>query len=923
MPKATDSDSIISAMLGMVRSEREAYLSSVLDDPKKPPVFLEAADALSDYLSLLRTGGGVLAHQQLRVDETVGNAELERVEIEQFEIGEKLGSGGFADVYAARQLEPIQRDVAIKILRHDPGNETLAARFQSEQQALAQLDHPSIAQVFDAGRTNDGRLFFVMEKIDGVSITQYCHDRALGLNERLGLFREVCDAVEFAHSRGIVHRDLKPSNVMVTDAAGRVQAKVIDFGIAKGIEHAVRAEEPLTGQGEFLGTLSSMSPEQIGARSIPIDRRTDVYALGVLLYELLCDAGPFSGSTTQGVLMSVWRYVSGETQLTRPSRLAEEQSALSPRIVTRIEEDLDWITCKAMAIDPAERYQSVMVLSEDILRFLSHQPVAAGPPSARYRARKFVRRNWPALLAAGSVLAALTGGLLQTTIERNRTAEALETLTLVTDFQSEMLSNLDPYAFGLQLREVIQSADPGQPVNYTDAARSAIDKNILSKAGGALGSVFADKPEVEGQLRQSLADVYMNLGMNSKAVAELEKVQMQQSGASGVDQVQFLGRLANALDGDGRYEQARALGVQRLKLAAADFDPLDPIYLGALSDMASIHISFGDFEKAEKQQLEAMRGFSQLYGENSRRALAETHLYATILHHQGRLAESLTYREAVLHSRSELLDRLDNDLIVSHVGLGSLHHHLGNLQQATYHLKEAFSRRRESLGENHPRTLSLYNRLAAVLLDEGKLAEAEAFVLDGVGRFESTSEPDTPRLLLLQARLAAVRTAQGRHEEAVAVLQDVHRKSSVFQGEDNPETVVFLHSLASAQLSAGRPETARSLFSQAIEHYLRIWGDQHPRYGILLADQAELEADAKRFSLALDQLNHAEQIFALNFGEKDHRLIADVLLQRARFLALDGRSPAAQQAGNRAADMYQRLGLLAKADEALALSIRQ
>ncbi|MFK7958457.1 MAG: tetratricopeptide repeat protein [Lysobacterales bacterium] len=931
MEQTTESDEIISSTLAMAKPDREAFIASILDNPDQSGAFLDAMDTLSSYLSVLRTAGGVKAHQALGVgaDRSAAANTLGPIQIEQFDIGESLGSGGFADVYCARQLQPIEREVAIKVLRPGHGDDKIAARFKGEQQALAQLDHPSIAQVFDAGRTDDGRLFFVMEKINGTSITEYCQQNRAPLAQRLKLFLDTCEAVEFAHSHSIVHRDLKPSNVMVTDSAGIAMVKIIDFGIAKEIDQQPLAGGALTQQGEFLGTPQSMSPEQLGARAMNIDRRTDVYALGVLLYELLSDHKPFEGATAEAMLINVWRYACGDIEIPRASQRVLRSNTTYRELARNVKGDLDWIIGKSMAVDPAQRYKSVLALGEDIRRYLRHEPVSAGPPTVYYRASKFFRRNWLVVSAASVVLAALVGGLIQTTIERNRSTEALETLTAVTDFQTQMLSNLNPYALGADLREILQSYEADQPLNFTDVARQVIDNNMLSEAANTVEQSFDAQPEVASRLRQSLAEAYLNLGLRERAIAEFEQAQQlfhQQDADQPDREVDLLRSLANAYDQDGQYERALSLGKESVEKAAALYDETHPLYLDAISELASIHISFANYEQSEQLQTLVVEGYSRLYGAEDLRTLSEKHRYATILHHQERLQESLALRKEIFSARTRLLNPLHDDLIITHIGLGSINQHLGNLTESEYHLREALSRRSQALGDDHPRTLSLYDRLSSVIFDQGRVDEAHDLIQQGLRKFESTSEPDEPRHFLLRSTLASVQTARKQFQEAVTTLEDVYASSVAFQGEEHPETVRYLRNLATAHFKAGNIESAQSLYKQAQPLFLSIWGDDYPGYGLLLLGMAEVHAHQGHFLVALDLVDETEHIYLNRFGSKDHPMVADLLMQRGRHLAANNQSENAGSALSLAAEMYQRLNLTDKADLAkqgiLALAAR-
>jgi serine/threonine protein kinase len=335
-----------------------------------------------------------------------------------YKLLEEIGSGGFGTVYMAQQTEPVSRRVALKIVKPGMDSREVLARFEAEQQALALMEHDNIARVFDGGLTRSGRPYFVMELVRGLPITEYCDARRLTTRARLDLFRKVCLAVEHAHERGVVHRDIKPSNVLVTERDGEAVPKVIDFGVAKAIGAELTQRTLFTGFRHLVGTPEYMSPEQTNLSGVQVDRRSDVYALGVLLYELLTGTRPFRIAEVieRGFeeLMRTIREVDPPKPSTRLGTLGGELDTAAARRLTQASElrrsvrgELDWITMKCLEKDRSRRYPTARSLADDVGRHLVQQPVEAGPPSVRYRARKFVQRNRARLGAGGMVLASV------------------------------------------------------------------------------------------------------------------------------------------------------------------------------------------------------------------------------------------------------------------------------------------------------------------------------------------------------------------------------------------------------------------------------------------------------------------------------------------------------------------------------------
>jgi serine/threonine protein kinase len=505
-----------------------------------------------------------------------------------FKLRQKLGEGGMGEVWVADQLEPVQRRVALKVIRPDRDSASMLARFEQERQALALMDHTNIARVLDAGIDETGHPFFAMELIKGIPISKYCDEAKLSPRQRLELFIPVCHAVQHAHQKGIIHRDIKPSNILVALYDGRPVPKVIDFGVAKSIGQRLTDRSIYTEVGALIGTLEYMSPEQAELNNLDIDTRTDIYALGAVLYELLTGSVPFSRKELQTAAFTEMLRIIKEVDPPKPSTKLSGSGTLASVAVARQSEpkklialvrgELDWIVMKALEKDRNRRYATANDLGADVLHYLQGEAVEACPPSASYRLRKFARKYRAALTTAAALALLLVAGVAISAWQAIRATEAESQIRIAlvetrqakdekeTALHESEEARDQAEAVKKYLVKLLQSPNPanaGRVVKITD---------LLDRAPAQLDADFADSPKIKADILDALGETYAGLRLYEKASQMREKVLTLRRSALGQDNpdtILAMRKLAWAYRGAGRPEEAIALAQQALVLQEA------------------------------------------------------------------------------------------------------------------------------------------------------------------------------------------------------------------------------------------------------------------------------------------------------------------------------------------------------------------
>ena len=773
-----------------------------------------------------------------------------------------LGEGGFGTVYAARQDEPVRRMVALKILKAGMDTHQVVARFEQERQALAILDHPGIARVFDAGATPEGRPYFAMELVEGEPIDRYCRANLPSLDARLDLLVQICSAVQHAHTKGLIHRDIKPGNVLVSMQDGAPRARVIDFGIAKATQASLTDKSLQTELHQLMGTPQYMSPEQAEG-SADIDTRTDVYALGVLLYELLTGVTPFAAEQVRAAGLDELRRMIREDDPVRPStRLATTglashgaattgASAPTPasrQMASRVRGELDWITMKALEKDRRRRYESPSALAADIERYLAGEAVQAAPPSRTYRMRKFVRRHRAPVTTVGAVMVALLVGVIafawqahHTGRQRDRAVAAQLEADKVATFQEEQLSGLDAPSFGVGLRQelldrrravlqergveaveidaaILELDHALTGVSFTDVARAVLDQHIFDGAIQAIETSFEDSPLLQARLLQSVATPMREIGLLERAIgpqAEALKIRRRELGPAHADVLASMNEMANLQRLRGHFGESRKLFEEVLDNSTKTLGEEDRITLAAA---CNVGMSYQDMN-----QLDLARPILERTLEAQRRVLAPDHddtlatmnNLARVLNAQGEFEEALGLDRQALAAYTARYGELDRRTMTSRANLASGLYGLGRLDEAAAEFEGTLESMRRGLGNEHPDTLLVANNLGFVLIQAGRIEEGEAQLMWALQEQERSLGQWHNTTLQTKNNLGVYYFGQGRMDEAIRYLGETVEGRRAQWPDAQHEFIGALFSLGGAYHRKGDLPRVRKYWREA------------------------------------------------------------------------------------------------------------
>lgn len=840
---------------------------------------------------------------------------------------EKLGEGGFGEVFAAEQSEPVRRRVAVKLLKPGMDSRAVLARFEAERHALALMDHPSVARVLDAGATQEGRPYFVMELVIGESITAFCERGGMPVRERLGLFIAVCRAVEHAHQKGVIHRDLKPSNILVTTADGKPLPKVIDFGIAKATETALAGETLHTRAGEFLGTPEYMSPEHAESGGADVDTRADVYALGAILYRVLTGCLPFESEKLRGAGISQIQRILREDEPPRPSVAARAGDRDATAVARELSGDIDWIVGRAMEKDRARRYASAAALADDIERHLRDEPVLAGPPSTLYRVGKLMRRHRALVAGGAAVVATLVIGIAATTTQavRARHAESearraeseartqAQIATAVNSFLTDMLGEANPETNPrggeVTARELVDRA-----------ARLLEDETVKSpRVGAALHHALATTymglarfDEAEPHLRRAIEVRRAEAGDRSEetiesliALADLEMRRRRYTAAESL--FAAIGGAGDALPPSSQRTRARYLRLRGANLAVlerlSEADSLltaalaleresgahDDGLWASLTERARLQQKLRHLDEAEalaREALEIVRG--QHKGDHANLGIS-LGVLAGILNAKGNFAEG----ERLFREEYEMTVRIFGpshpSAAIALGGLGVTVGAAGRNAEAEGLLREAISLFEASVGADNEEAANVRDNLALALQDQGKYDEALELrlgVLETMRRLYGRSHLDSARSL---NNLGTLYRLMGRHDEAQDAFEEARSLFRERLGDEHAMTVTATNNIGKALLDQGRAAAAESMFTAALAGAARAFPAGHPNIAAVRANHGRALAAMGRRKEAEAEFLGAFDGLSAGLGAK-HPRTREVAQDLARLYERWGRS---------------------------------
>jgi len=749
-------------------------------------------------------------------------------EVEGYEILHVLGEGGMGIVYLAQQKHPVQRQVALKIVKPGMDSRRVISRFEAERQALAFLDHPNIAQVYDAGTTNDGHPYFSMEYVIGQPITEYCDKQRLSIEERLELFIHVCEGLQHAHQKGIIHRDIKPSNILVYTEGGKPIPKIIDFGVAKALTTQLTEQTFFTEQGQLLGTPEYMSPEQAEMTRQDIDVRSDIYSLGVLLYVLLAGVLPFERKMLERAgFVEILRTIR-EQAPPRPStqlsslgaeavQVADSRRTQVGALTKRLHKELEWIPLKAMRKERSRRYGSAAEFASDIQSYLGGVPLIAGPESRIYRARKFVRRHHALVAGIFIVFIVLIAGLAGIAVfafkAEQRRAEA-ELQARVTKAVVDFLNY-----------DLLMSADPRRA-----RGRDVTVREVLDEASMRIEGRFKDDPLVEASIRFTLGNTYSGLGLYTQAERHLKRafeIRQKLLGLENRDTLSVMNNLGILYKSQGRYDEAEQMYDSCLEIGLKMFGEENQFTLNVMNNLAVLYMQLGRYTDAKKLFTDTFSIKSRVLGPEHPDTLRTMTNLAIVLRILGQYEKSKSLLHDSIEIKRRILGKEHPDTLIAMTALAHVYRLKGRYQKAEQLYLETLEIKKQVLGEEHPDVLISMNGLARLYVAQGSYDKAEKLHKNKLEISKRVLGEEHPDTLGSMNNVAMLYVQQGRYVDAEPLLIKTVEIGQRVLGKEHPDTLLFTESLSFLYKTLERYQEAEQLLLKVYESKCRIFGERH------------------------------------------------------------------------------------------------
>jgi non-specific serine/threonine protein kinase/serine/threonine-protein kinase len=787
-------------------------------------------------------------------------------------------------VYQAQQFHPIRRDVALKIIKPGMDSRQVITRFESERQALALMDHPNIAHVYDAGTTAAGLPYFAMELVDGVPITRYCDSHQLTVKQRIELLIPVCRAIQHAHQKGIIHRDLKPSNILVTELEGKAAPKVIDFGLAKALGQLLSDATVMTNLGTVVGTLDYMSPEQADIARSDVDTRSDVYSMGAVLYELLTGVTPLEQErlAESGYIEALRRIRDEETpapsmrvrRSTNSSEIAARRQCEPSRLPKVLHGELDWIAMKALEKDRARRYETANAMARDLQRYMAGEPVEAAPPSARYRLSKFVRkyRVWlatgsafTALLFSAAVVSSLMA--IRATRAEHDAIRERNTATAVIEFlRNDLLAQASAKN---QARPDVKP-DPDLKV------RTALDR-----AAAQIGERFGGQPILEASIRHTIGTTYRDLGLHPEAQQNLERaldLRRRALGETNLDTLATMDELAGLYRDQGKYGQAEPIFTRVVEARRKVLGDENPDTIDSTNGLAQVYMWEGRYNDAERLYTHNLDVLRRIGGEEHPKTIESMAGLGAVYYYKGQYSEAERLQSRTLDFDRRIKGEEHPDTVTAMNNLAATFNAEEKYGQAEELLRACFDVRKRILGEAHPRTLIAANNLAQVYRREGKYSEAERLTSGAFETGKRVLGEDRPETLALMETLATINLDLGDQKRAEALLTPLLLTRRRVLGEHHRDTMNTRYWIGELNRHKRNFPASEQLFTEVLAWQRQSLGERSKATIRTLVSLGEVQAEQQKYNQAEISLRGAQKRFADSGSDEWNRFDCESLL---------------------------------------------